>query len=511
MNNINFPDFLLPALVKDLRQTLRTPGFMILLASMLGLLTLMLYMASDTLMAGRSNAASIHTFWLIISATLCMIIPFRAYVSVNQDVLEDSTNFLILTGQSSWKIIMGKWLSSVVQVLMINITFIPFLIVYYVMSSQSPWMGFITLSMLSILSCIITAFMMFMAGMSVTYRIIAILAGLQIMSMSGSLGLGMIALTPSILQETFVGSWTSIYASILFTMDAAILTAGLLMLSRRFYAARSENCSWNLRRLTTIPWLLLLTCLFILPAEPGSQGAFIVPVQTGIAVILSVIFLGLDLTMPSFLLPVHYARIRATRFNIIPASLKLPGWVPSLAWIICIMIGGAMIFYLTHTHFLLTENQDGRFDVMQFMYLSQTPSILIGQLTEICIALLYTITFPLIIIIRLMNRLQKNAPLVYALILVSTLIAGMCISMMSQDTLSNPFLYALPGTSLIAFMFSAISSGVVMEFVEMDWTWNSQLPTLIACTVATLIILAVLSTRYFKEYLAIRNNYRPRD
>ena len=115
------PDWLPPALVKDWRQMLRTPLFM------LGLLALGLLSFGFLLLPEGEvlDKGSYMAFVMMGTVVLCGLVPARVSQTVEGETKNPGTNFIRLTPLSSWQVVWGTWLSGAVQVVMLALLALP--------------------------------------------------------------------------------------------------------------------------------------------------------------------------------------------------------------------------------------------------------------------------------------------------------------------------------------------------------------------------------------------------
>jgi hypothetical protein len=118
----SIPDWLPPALVKDWRQMLRTPLFM------LGLLALGLLSFGFLLLPEGEvlDKGSYMAFVMMGTVVLCGLVPARVSQTVEGETKNPGTNFIRLTPLSSWQVVWGTWLSGAVQVVMLALLALPF-------------------------------------------------------------------------------------------------------------------------------------------------------------------------------------------------------------------------------------------------------------------------------------------------------------------------------------------------------------------------------------------------
>ncbi|MBR5195357.1 MAG: hypothetical protein IKW48_04360 [Akkermansia sp.] len=117
----SIPDWLPPALVKDWRQMLRTPLFMLGLLA-LGLLSFGFLLPPESEVLYK---ASYMPFVMMGTVVLCGLVPARVSQTVEGETKNPGTNFIRLTPLSSWQVVWGTWLSGAVQVVMLALLALP--------------------------------------------------------------------------------------------------------------------------------------------------------------------------------------------------------------------------------------------------------------------------------------------------------------------------------------------------------------------------------------------------
>ena len=223
MKNDIFPDWLPPALVKDLRQMLRSPLYVLALLGLLGVFTLMMLRQSE----GAYGFAAM---------LLCAVVPARVSVTVAADV-RAGANFMRLTPLSSWQLVRGIWASAMVQVVLLALLLLPSVALSVPddgAGAARHWEKFCSfVSCMVLVASVLVALAQATAGAGVVTRLLV-----------GFLVLQYLAILPFLeLQVTEVQwSW------LLWLLAAsAVLTVVLLAEARRLFAHPAENCSAVLR------------------------------------------------------------------------------------------------------------------------------------------------------------------------------------------------------------------------------------------------------------------------
>lgn len=427
MNKLDFPDFFLPALVKDLRQSLRAKTSLITACLVPCLLAI-------TLCSEQA-----YYFWSVVAIVL-FLLSVVAYRSVKQDIGPHATNFLILTGQTSWKLIVGKWLSVGVQMGLLNLLLIPFIALAAYHYEQPFWLFFIHLLLLNAACIILASIQMFLAGMPFFYRVIGIIGGIMYFTSA----LGFVSIMSDILYEEDTDTLAAPFASLLISAaDAVCIILLFLTLARRFYASPSENCSLPIRQLSFIVWII--TGIAILTENGNSSTQFI------FSAMYCLFAVWMDMTLPSQALPSHKENLSKHPLRIHPFFLSLPGWIPAYIWGIVLLILHAGLLYGT---FYSQSDSQNILSAITFRAVDD-PSIQVGGIILTALSILYTITIPLIILNPMRRWLQNNGPIVYALILVT--IACVCASILASipDIENDSSVLALvPGLCLSGSLFS---------------------------------------------------------
>ena len=133
----DFPTWLPPMLVKELRQGLRTRGFVGAVMGFQFLMAILMMGAvvgSDAMAPGtRATTVTVINgfFWTLLTVQLLLITPGRALASLQSEVDARSLDLLMLTRLSAWRIVVGKWSSLVAQAALLLIAMLPYCVVRY--------------------------------------------------------------------------------------------------------------------------------------------------------------------------------------------------------------------------------------------------------------------------------------------------------------------------------------------------------------------------------------------
>lgn len=136
----DFSDRWPPVVVKELRQGLRSPFFVLpfILLHACALLAL-----SSEYADGRAVAAGSHTvarftvireagaFWSVTAILVAIVMPLRTFASLHDECRGGQSELLLLGGLSRWHIVRGKWLVQMIFCGLALVSLTPYLLVRY--------------------------------------------------------------------------------------------------------------------------------------------------------------------------------------------------------------------------------------------------------------------------------------------------------------------------------------------------------------------------------------------
>ncbi len=123
----DFADWLSPAVVKELRQGLRSRAFVGLF------LVLQIFMIFCILSAGGEDSREVGSFffWSTTALMLLVGIPLRGLGAVLGEVKGNTLDLLLLTQLSAWRIIVGKWAALFLQGVLLVCSVLPYVVLRY--------------------------------------------------------------------------------------------------------------------------------------------------------------------------------------------------------------------------------------------------------------------------------------------------------------------------------------------------------------------------------------------
>lgn len=433
MGTRNFSDYLPPALIKDLRQTWRSPIFL----AIYFILPLFCLVVTES----RETALTVSA-----PLMLMLVIPMRASQSVSADTRIRGTNFMKLTPLSSRSIVRGIWLSVAVQILLTAL-----LLAAIFMTSSTMGESFVETSYFQsegalkslsestdytkgawyaqyLLICsmgglVTTALFMFTACVAPFFRY-CIYGGFLIAAISYAAAMSQIHFRFPLLDA-------EIY--VLGGIDVALLVLLFLELARRGYAPPAENCSRSVRLLSLAPLAVFVAMWLSASAPTYAEAQLIFALgYMGFAAVA-------DILLPCWSLPVHRSRC----LPLIPRVLQVPGLFPSCLFLVLAMLIGSLCTWLYVEHPVpgsIWGQSKGVISVLKHWNL---PLLII---LDFSMMLLYSLLATVLLLDLFMRRGNPNRPVVFLLLCY----ALMCVA----GVLGCP--YGLPFGGLLS---SIVPSG----------------------------------------------------
>jgi hypothetical protein len=324
----DFPGWLSPMLVKELRQGLRTRGFVaaliifqsIMLVLMLGALGAQ----SSVAINGRPmTGMTTGFFWTLMLVQLIVVTPARALGGLQLEVESRTLDLLMLTRLNAWRVVLGKWISLLVQATLLLVAMLPYLVVRYFTDNADVLADFgRCLAMLGLCG-VLTAAGLWASGIAKILRVVIVILlvfGAQALGVSftarmfgtrspfGSIGLG--------------GVFSSPFAII----DAVLLTAFFLVSAVRNIAPPAENHAFFVRML---PVILLVTA----PLAQALGGHDIALQQLMMGAVFLAFVLLFELAIARVPMAPHWRawRRRGPVLQFVGRA-SLPGWQSGLLW-----------------------------------------------------------------------------------------------------------------------------------------------------------------------------------
>lgn len=163
----DFPTWLPSMFVKELRQGLRTRGFV---GSMVGFQVIMVISfvwAFATHIFGDTQALQTVNgfFWGILGVMLLGITPLRAMAGLRQEIDAKTLDLLMLTELTAWRIVLGKWTSLLTQAALLVLALLPYGMVRYFFGSVDLVQDCMAVALMFLGCGILTALALWVSGL----------------------------------------------------------------------------------------------------------------------------------------------------------------------------------------------------------------------------------------------------------------------------------------------------------------------------------------------------------
>jgi ABC-type transport system involved in multi-copper enzyme maturation permease subunit len=343
----DFSDRHSPIVVKELRQGLRQPAFVILFLFLQTVLALAvitaLFSVSSASLSSRVNMGNVITgfFFGLFGLAIFVIQPLRALGALSSERRDSTIDLLLLTRLDSWRIVFGKWLCLITQSALLLVAMLPYLMMRYFLGGMNIFAELGILAALFLIGAMVCAAGIGMSAVrSVILRVIfavtgvlAFLISLQwvgiIFAFSGRrslFGLGSGVMLSTLDWVAYIGG------GLLLT---AFLTHAFLEFGATRIAPPAENRSTR-KRLIALAALLVIPALFTIPTTDGRFPCYL-------ALLFIAPFAMADALSEN---PRHLGRVK--RWSL---WMLRPGW-PSGAVFCLVMLGLCALWgmYLSSTY-----------------------------------------------------------------------------------------------------------------------------------------------------------------
>ena len=317
------PDCLPPAMVKDWRQMLRSPLYLlgVLACAMLGGMVL-LHAAEG------EEAVALFTYYdkfLMLGAVLlCGVVPERVSQAVAAEVRVASTNFVRLTPLSSRQVVWGTWLSGMAQAVLLVLCALPLVgLCVCAVPAESLWGVLVLHGVMLVLLLAQAGAMIAAAQATAMLPPLARMAGAFVTFL-------MVWMVPmDVVRDVMEGDATGWWRVLLHVLACGVLTLTLLEEARRHYAHPAENCAASARACSVLA-LLVYGVLLVCCAGAALEVAWQAYVW---AVVLVVAVAVWDMLHPE-----GGARGAAKAVRWLPGVLQQPGMWGGALWFTVAMV-----------------------------------------------------------------------------------------------------------------------------------------------------------------------------
>lgn len=378
----DFSDRHSPIVVKELRQGLRQPAFVILFLFLQCVLALAvifaLFSVSDEGLSSRVRMGNVISgfFFGLFSLAVFVIQPLRALCALSSERRDSTIDLLLLTRLDAWRIVAGKWLCLVIQSALLLVAMLPYLMMRYFLGGMNIFAELAWIAVLFLLGAMVCAAGIGMSAVrSVILRVIFAVAGaLGFLIGIQGFGISLIIRGRGSLFGFGGGTMFDTADWIAFVGGCLLLTAYLTYAFLEFGATRiappAENRSTR-KRILSLGALAVIPALFTIPE---TDGRF--PVYITLLLITPVAMMDALSENPR-----HVCRM--TRWNL---WMLRPGW-PSGALFSLVMLGICAAWSLILFHSFTGSagfNDDEHLGFMQvmgtFLLIAAQPVLIIALL-----------------------------------------------------------------------------------------------------------------------------------
>ena len=157
----DFSDRLSPIVVKELRQGLRQPTFVIAFLCLQVLLCIVVLVAVLSAPVGSHAGLRVGStvsgfFFVLLGIAILVVQPLRGLGALATEIKADTLDLLLLTRLNSWRITFGKWLALVSQSALLVVAVLPYLILRYYLGGMQLFSELLALLTLFIASASFT-------------------------------------------------------------------------------------------------------------------------------------------------------------------------------------------------------------------------------------------------------------------------------------------------------------------------------------------------------------------
>ncbi len=335
---VDFPTWLPAMLVKELRQGLRAKGFVGTLVGFQVIMTLFTIFA----IAGGSGSASFGilqgAYWVMLNVQLLVITPGRAITGLQAELDTRAIDLLLLTRLTAWRVVLGKWISLLVQAALLVVAMLPYGVARYFFGSVDLAGEVKLIALLFAGSAVLTAAALWSSALPKVARVALGIGVVFAWQFIPGLNIAMSLMTGS-RPGRGMGPGMSVSgpAMWLLVFNAALVLALCLVGAVRKLAPRAESQSGLMR-------VLPLLAIVPVPFMSLSMAAG----QTAVAGIIFVIVAAFELARAEEPMGCHW---RAwSRFGLIGRSIGRfvqPGWASAMEWLLVIAAAVAVGGYWT--------------------------------------------------------------------------------------------------------------------------------------------------------------------
>jgi hypothetical protein len=324
----DFPTWVPPMLVKELRQGLRQRGFVGGLITVQTLLVILFVSAFISEASGDSWGDTLDGFfWAGLGGILLAAAPLRALGALGTELEAKTMDLLLLTRLDAWRIVTSKWVSLQLQSLLVATSLMPYVVVRYFFGSVDLVQDLSLLVGMALGGAALTAVCLWISGLPRALRVITVIGSIFVLPNLVGLGFAARMFGGSVFSVSSSGAGPLLNWS-LAVWSGALATLYALNLAVRWFAPAAENHAF-LPRLIPLAMALPVPVLALL-------GQLDVALAQGGAALLSLVIIGtLELVSIRPPMAAHFrGRFARGAKGLRPwQKLFIPGWPSAALWL----------------------------------------------------------------------------------------------------------------------------------------------------------------------------------
>lgn len=322
----DFPGWLPAMLVKELRQGLRTRGFVGTFVAFQVIMTMMTIFA----IAGGTGSGTFSmlqgTYWAVLGAQLLLVTPARALAGLQAEIESRAVDLLLLTRLTAWRIVLGKWISLLAQAALLVVAMLPYGVARYFFGSVNLVNELEMIGGAFLASGVLTAAALWASALPKITRVVLAIGlvflwqGIPMFSIMFMMprGRGGMAFTAF---STAGASWLMLF-------NVTLVLAFCLIGAVRKLAPPAESQA---------PWLRLLPILACLPVPFLSTRETVA--QLAAAGILFAIIAVIELARAEEPMAAHWRPwARRGLFGRVIGRFVQPGWASAMEWVLVAVV-----------------------------------------------------------------------------------------------------------------------------------------------------------------------------
>lgn len=317
-----FPGWLPPMLVKELRQALRARGFIgtFLAFHLIAVVVFWWTLEINSASGLRETFNWLNgVFWGLLNLVLLVAVPLRGLGSLRQEMDQRTLDLLVLTRMSAWRIVLGKWIALVAQSALFLAAMLPYGVVRYFFGSVDLPGDLMQAAGMFAAGAVVAAAALWVSALPKLFRILMPI-GLLLMVQSMGLASALVATVSGSSRAGVVRAPFHIFDwSPLAVLGLLLLT--FLGLAVRRIAPPAENHSVAARMLALVVLVVVAACALLLRGF-GARNFM----MFGLLAVLVVS--AVELSRDCLPMGSHWRRWHGGgRWRALVGRLFLPGWV----------------------------------------------------------------------------------------------------------------------------------------------------------------------------------------